>query len=121
MKTFWKKKLPACLLALALLAGTVPMASAASADLTYDVDEDSGVWLDADDFQEIYEDDNGGYLEYVEFTDYDDFDDEYRKGSGLKKFFIGALIVILVVAVTALLICLLMFLFVFFLNMLSFH
>ena len=75
MKTFWKKKLPACLLALALLAGTVPMASAASADLTYDVDEDSGVWLDADDFQEIYEDDNGGYLEYVEFTDYDDFDD----------------------------------------------
>ena len=53
MKTFWKKKLPACLLALALLAGTVPMASAASADLTYDVDEDSGVWLDADDFQEI--------------------------------------------------------------------
>ena len=26
MKTFWKKKLPACLLALALLAGTVPMA-----------------------------------------------------------------------------------------------
>ena len=63
------------LLALALLAGTVPMASAASADLTYDVDEDSGVWLDADDFQEIYEDDNGGYLEYVEFTDYDDFDD----------------------------------------------
>mgnify|MGYP001730836236 CR=1 FL=1 len=51
------------------------MASAASADLTYDVDEDSGVWLDADDFQEIYEDDNGGYLEYVEFTDYDDFDD----------------------------------------------
>lgn len=51
------------------------MASAASADLTYDVDEDSGVWLDADDFQEIYEDDNAGYLEYVEFTDYDDFDD----------------------------------------------
>ena len=70
-----KKKHPPRRVALALLAGTVPMASAASADLTYDVDEDSGVWLDADDFQEIYEDDNGGYLEYVEFTDYDDFDD----------------------------------------------
>ena len=40
MKGFWKKKLPACLLSLALLMGTVPMASAAWADLTYDVDED---------------------------------------------------------------------------------
>ena len=43
-----KKRIVLCLLALALLAGTVPMASAASADLTYDVDEDSGVWQDAD-------------------------------------------------------------------------
>ena len=75
MKGFWRKKLPACLLALAMLAGTVPAASAASADLTYDVDEDSYVWLDADDFWDLYDDLTGGDLEYVEFTDYDDFDD----------------------------------------------
>ena len=75
MKRFWKQKLPACLLALALLAGTMPMASAASPDLTYEVDEDDYVWLDADDFDELYYDLCGGDLEYVEFTSYDDFDD----------------------------------------------
>ena len=75
MKGFFRKKLPACLLALAMLAGMVPAASAASADLTYDVDEDSYVWLDADDFWDLYDDLTGGDLEYVEFTDYDDFDD----------------------------------------------
>ena len=75
MKGFFRKKLPACLLALAMLAGMVPAASAASADLTYDVDEDSYVWLDADDFWDLYDDLTGGDLEYVEFTDYDSFDD----------------------------------------------
>ena len=75
MKGFFRKKLPACLLALAMLAGMVPAASAASADLTYDVDEDSYVWLDADDFWDLYDDLTGGDLEYVEFTNYDDFDD----------------------------------------------
>ena len=75
MKGFWKKKLPACLLSLALLMGTVPMASAAWADLTYDVDEDDYVWLDASDFQSIYDDYTGGNLEYVRFNDYDDFDE----------------------------------------------
>ena len=75
MKGFWKIKLPACLLSLALLMGTVPMASAAWADLTYDVDEDDYVWLDASDFQSIYDDYTGGNLEYVRFNDYDDFDE----------------------------------------------
>lgn len=75
MKGFWKKKLPSCLLSLALLMGTVPMASAAWADLTYDVDEDDYVWLDASDFQSIYDDYTGGNLEYVRFNDYDDFDE----------------------------------------------
>ena len=56
MKGFWKKKLPACLLSLALLMGTVPMASAAWADLTDDVDEDDYVWLDASVFQCMYDD-----------------------------------------------------------------
>ena len=53
MKGFWKKKLPACLLSLALLMGTVPMASAAWADLTYDVDEDEYVFIGADDFEDL--------------------------------------------------------------------
>ena len=76
MKGFFRKKLPACLLALAMMASLIPAASAVSADLTFDVDEDSSVWLDADDFWDLYYDDlTGGDLEYVEFTDYDDFDD----------------------------------------------
>ena len=53
MKGFWKRKLPACLLALAMMVSVVPTASAASADLTYDVDEDDYVWLDARDFKDL--------------------------------------------------------------------
>ena len=76
MKGFWKKKLPACLLSLALLMGTVPMASAAWADLTYDVDEDDYVFIGADDFENYF--DNEAWDDefyYLEFTDVDDFDD----------------------------------------------
>ena len=53
-----------------------------------------------DNDEEDYDDDED--FDDEDDEDYDDFDDEYRKGSGLKKFFIGALFVILVVAVTAL-------------------
>ena len=76
MKRFWKQKLPACLLALALLAGTMPMASAASPDLTYEVDADDYVFIGADDFEDYFDDeawDDEFY--YLEFTDIDDFDD----------------------------------------------
>ena len=75
MKGFWSKRVPACLLALAMLTGAVPAASAASADLTFEVDEDDSVQLYADDFWDLYDDLTGGDLEYVEFTDYDNFDD----------------------------------------------
>lgn len=75
MKRFFRKKLPACLLALAMMAGMVPAASAASAALTFDVDEGSYVRLDADDFWDLYDDLTGGDLRYVEFTNYVDFDD----------------------------------------------
>ena len=75
MKGFWKRKLPACLLALAMMVSVVPAASAASADLTYDVDEDDYVWLDARDFKDLYDDYKNGSLDYVKFTSYDDFDD----------------------------------------------
>ena len=63
MKGFFRKKLPACLLALAMMASLIPAASAVSADLTFDVDEDSSVWLDADDFWDLYDDLTGGDLE----------------------------------------------------------
>ena len=75
MKGFWKKRLPACLLALAMLAGTIPAASAAWTDLDYDVEEDDAVSLSGADFRDIYDDYTGGDLEYLYFTDYDDFDD----------------------------------------------
>ena len=75
MKGFWKRKLPACLLALAMMVSVVPAVSAASPDWTYDVDEDDYVWLNAADFQDIYEYYTDGNLESVEFTEYDDFDD----------------------------------------------
>ena len=77
MKGFWKKKLPACLLSLALLMGTVPMASAAWADLTYDVDEDDYVFIGADDFEDLFDEEWDGWdsFEYLEFRNMDDFDD----------------------------------------------
>lgn len=77
MKGFWKKKLPACLLSLALLMGTVPIASAAWADLTYDVDEDDYVFIGADDFEDLFDEEWDGWdsFEYLEFRNIDDFDD----------------------------------------------
>lgn len=67
-------------------------------------DEDNEVedQSEHNDEDENYDEDEDLDEEDDDEEDYDDFDDEYRKGSGLKKFFIGALFVILVVAVTAL-------------------
>ena len=76
MKGFWKRKLPACLLALALLAGTMPTASAASyVDFTYQVDADDDVRIWADDFEDLFYDWSSDDFYYVDFTDIDDFDD----------------------------------------------
>lgn len=58
-----------------------------------DIDED----FDDEDEDEDFDDEDE-----EEDDDFDDFDDDYGKGSSVGKFFIGALIVILVVAVTAL-------------------
>ena len=45
-------------------------------DLTYQVDPDDDVTLDAEDFYDFFYDESDyDELEYVEFTDYDDFDD----------------------------------------------
>lgn len=89
MNGLWNKKLPAFFLTLVMIVSMVPAASAASADKTYKVEEDNSVYLDAEDFQKIYEDETNGDLEYVKFTDYDDFDDYghfYAKNFDNKKF-----------------------------------
>lgn len=65
-------------------------------------DEDKSEHNDEDEHYDDKDEDLDEEDEDDDEDDYDDFDDEYRKGSGLKKFFIGALFVILVVAVTAL-------------------
>ena len=45
--------------------------------LTYKVEPNKEVTVDADDFYDLFDDEDGRYDEllYVEFTDYDDFDD----------------------------------------------
>lgn len=56
MKTFWKKKLPACLLALALLVGTMPAVSAAWSDVELSVDAGDEVTIPRNEFRNIFED-----------------------------------------------------------------
>ena len=58
MKGFWKKKLPACLLSLALLMGTVPMASAAWADVEVSVDAGDEVTIPRNELRNIFESDS---------------------------------------------------------------
>ena len=46
-------------------------------ELTYKVDPGDDVTVDAEDFWDLFNEEDGRYdeLEYVEFTSYDDFDD----------------------------------------------
>lgn len=76
MNRLLKVKLPAFLLAMVMVISMVPVSFAASADKTYDVEEDDYVDLDASDFYDIYEEKTDwGDLEYIDFSSYDDFDD----------------------------------------------
>lgn len=56
MMKFFKRKLPALALALVMLAGMVPAASAASADITYTVKAGGTVTFDYEDFEEEFDD-----------------------------------------------------------------
>ena len=56
MNRFWKMKLPAFLLAMVMVIGMVPAASAARADISYDVDADDKVTIDVDDFIDFFDD-----------------------------------------------------------------
>ena len=76
MNRLLKVKLPAFLLAMVMVISMVPVSFAASADKTYDVEEDDYVWLDAEDFWNLYDDlYDGDDFEYITFTNYDEFDD----------------------------------------------
>ena len=55
MNRFWKMKLPAFLLAMVMVIGMVPAASAARADISYDVDADDKVTIDVDDFIDFFD------------------------------------------------------------------
>lgn len=69
MKGFWKKKLPSFLMALVLLVGLVPAASAASADIIYDVDAGDNVTFNLRDFSRL------ASFDYLQFTSYGTLDD----------------------------------------------
>lgn len=76
MNRFWKMKLPAFLLAMVMVIGMVPAASAARADISYDVDADDKVTIDVDDFIDFFDDEiDDESLEYVRFSNVPAFDD----------------------------------------------
>ena len=78
MNRFWKMKLPAFLLAMVMVIGMVPVASAARADISYDVDAGKYIAIDDLDFSDYFDDETTSRtesLKYLEFTRADDFDD----------------------------------------------
>ena len=78
MNRFWKMKLPAFLLAMVMVIGMVPAASAARADISYDVDAGKYIAIDDSDFSDYFDDETTSRtesLKYLEFTRADDFDD----------------------------------------------
>ena len=76
MNRFWKMKLPAFLLAMVMVIGMVPAASAARADISYDVDADDKVTIDVDDFIDFFDDEiDDESLEYVRFSNVPAFND----------------------------------------------
>lgn len=77
MKRLWTTKLSAFLLAMVMVIGMIPAAAAASADISYKVNANSKVTVDADDFWDLFDDKwyREDSFEYLEFTSYDDFDD----------------------------------------------
>ena len=66
MKHFWKKQVPAFLLALVLVTSLLPVASAKSADITYEVKAGDTVTFDSRDFESFF-DVKGATFESVEF------------------------------------------------------
>ena len=78
MKRLWKTKLPAFLLAMAMVIGMIPAAAAASTVISCEVDADDEVELSRSDFRDLYNNNTGSSsssFSYLVFTDYDDLED----------------------------------------------
>ena len=75
MNRLLTKKLPAMLLAMAMMVSLVPAASAAKADFSYEVDAGDSIEFSRSDIRDLYEDENSDAFSYLEFTEYDDLDD----------------------------------------------
>ncbi|MBD9197726.1 MAG: hypothetical protein EGQ09_11835, partial [Clostridiales bacterium] len=69
MRQFFRKQVPAFLLALVMAAAVVPMASAkSSADIEYEVDAGDKTYFDESDFANYYGKYCSGTFEYVVFS-----------------------------------------------------
>ena len=78
MKRLWKTKLPAFLLAMVMVIGMIPAASAAKTDITYEVDAGDQVELSRSDFRSLYDDytsSSSSSFSYLVFTDYSELED----------------------------------------------
>lgn len=78
MKRFLKKQLPAALLALMMMIGMVPAASAARADIEVSVESGDEVSLSRSEFRSVYNQyssSSNSSFYYVVFTDYRDIED----------------------------------------------
>ncbi len=77
MNRLFGKRLTALLLSLVMVISLIPAASAASADLSYEVEYDEEVVLKRSDFYNLFDDEIGGDLYYMEITDVDADMDDY--------------------------------------------
>ena len=79
MSRFLKKRVPAFLMTLVMVATLIPMASAkSSADIEYEVDAGDNVTLEFSDFQNYYDKYESDNLYRMEFTDLTDVDSNGR-------------------------------------------
>jgi len=75
MNRLLTKKLPAMLLAMAMMVSLVPAASAAKADFTFEVEPGENIEFSRADFKELFEEDYDEDFGYLVFTEYYDLDD----------------------------------------------
>jgi len=78
MNRFWKKKVPAFLLALVMMVSLVPTAAAAKKSIKYTVAPEKTITFDEDDFKNLFEDNSKEDFERMEIISAEDMDDYGR-------------------------------------------